>query len=360
MDLLPSELLEAIFTLSCTDGGRTGCSLASVSKHIRAAARTTRFHSVILQSGSALQLHRFLSLITAERAVDTPLKPRLKHLYVSSPKSDKDNFLRPFCRQYVGGQRPREVEDQAEEYSQERLAFVANLSLLLRTISAEVETLCLAQSGDGYRWTTEIPFPVPEAECEEFTELRELTVVGSGMTFSNAPTTAKIVYPRLTRLHLVTAPTRLGRWAERAPNISHLCVSDERGHMYHEVARVVHKTSESSLSFLFYYVRCSNADVSMGSGEAPVVFTGLKQFVVQPFSLAQPEADGQITFPWDMQGTQFNEWQLGWLTMNATQPFLLRPTKLFSSSETKGWEDVTLWEWLDRIDGGPGCWSAPP
>ena len=252
MDHLPSELLEAIFTLSCTDGGRTGCSLAVVSRHIRAAARTARFHSIILQSGSASQLHRFLSLLTAERAVDTPLKPRLKHLYVSSPKSDKDNFLRPFCRQYVGGRRPRQVEDQAEEYSQERLAFIKNLSLLLRTISAEVETLCLAQSGDGYRWTTEIPFPVPEAECGEFTVLRELTVVGGGMTFSNAPTKDKVVYPSLARLHLVTAATRLGRWAERAPNITHLCVSDERGPMYHEVARVVvHRDSESkSLLFL--------------------------------------------------------------------------------------------------------------
>ncbi len=246
MDHLPSELLEAIFTLSCTDGGRTGCSLASVSKHIRAAARTTRFHSVILQSGSASQLYRFLSLLTAGRAIDTPLKPRIKHLYVSSPKSDKDNFLRPFCRQYVGGRRPREVEDQAEEYSQERLAFIENLSLLLRTISAEVETLCLAQSGDGYRWTTEIPFPVPEAECGEFTALRELTLVGSGMTFSNADTKNIILYPRLSRLHLVTAGTRLGRWTERAPNVSHLCVSDERGHMYHEVARVAHRDSESS------------------------------------------------------------------------------------------------------------------
>ena len=249
MDTLPSELLEAIFALSCTDGGRTGCSLASVSKHVRAAARTTRFHSVILQSGSGSQLGRFLSLLTAERAIDTPLKPRIKHLYVSSPKSDKDSFLRPFCRQYASGRRPAEVEDQAEEYSQERLIFVENLSSLLRMIAAEVETLCLGQSGDGYRWTTEIPFPVPEAECGEFTALRELTLVGGGMTFSNTLTKNTILYPRLSRLHLVAAATRLGRWTERAPHVSHLCVSDDRGHMYHEVARVVHRDPESGRSY---------------------------------------------------------------------------------------------------------------
>ncbi|KAI1795087.1 hypothetical protein LXA43DRAFT_846585, partial [Ganoderma leucocontextum] len=181
MDCLPSELLEAVFTLSCTDGGRTGCSLALVSKRVREAARTTRFHSVGLRSGSASQLHRFLSLLIAERAIDTPLKPRIKHLYISSPKTDKDSFLHFCYHQCAGRRRPTEVEDQGEEYSQERLAFIDNLSLLLRTVAAEVETLCLAQSGDAYRWTTEIPFDVPEAECGEFTALRELTIVGSGM-----------------------------------------------------------------------------------------------------------------------------------------------------------------------------------
>ncbi len=94
----------------------------------------------------------------------------------------------------------------------------------------------------------------------------------------------------------------------------------------------------------------------MGLDETPIVFTGLKQFVVQPYSSAQSEAAGQNTLPWGVQGPRFNEWQLGWLTENATQPFHLRPTKRFSSSDG-GWEDIALREWLDRIDGGLGCWT---
>ena len=64
----------------------------------------------------------------------------------------------------------------------------------------------------------------------------------------------------------------------------------------------------------------------------------------------------QTTLPWDAHAPRFNEWQLGWLAANATQPFHLRPTKLFPSSEG-GWEDIALREWLDRIEGGSGCWT---
>ncbi|TBU38814.1 hypothetical protein BD309DRAFT_1004118 [Dichomitus squalens] len=180
MDHLPTELLEAIFTLCCNDGGRTGISLALVSKYVRAASRTSRFYSVALRSGSASQLHHLLSLLTAERAIDSPLKPRVRHLYIASPKTHMDNFLYSYYRQ--GSQRPAEVEGLAEQYSQERLAFITNISLLLRMVAAEVETLCLAQSGDACRWTAEIPLYVPEAECGEFSALRELTIVGGGMT----------------------------------------------------------------------------------------------------------------------------------------------------------------------------------
>ena len=75
---------------------------------------------------------------------------------------------------------------------------------------------------------------------------------------------------------------------------------------------------------------------------------------MQPYGFAR--AEDQTILPWDAQAPRFNEWQLGWLMANATQPFHLRPTKVFSSSEG-GWEDIALREWLDRIEGGSGCWT---
>ena len=75
---------------------------------------------------------------------------------------------------------------------------------------------------------------------------------------------------------------------------------------------------------------------------------------MQPYGFAR--AEDQTTLPWDAHAPRFNEWQLGWLAANATQPFHLRPTTLFSSSEG-GWEDIALREWLDRIEGGSGCWT---
>ncbi|EIW63209.1 uncharacterized protein TRAVEDRAFT_43513 [Trametes versicolor FP-101664 SS1] len=87
MDTLPLETLEQIFELACTDGGYTGHSLSLVSKGIRAAARTSRFHSVsLIASPHRLQL--FVALYKRECDPAHGDKPRIQHLYVAFPVTD--------------------------------------------------------------------------------------------------------------------------------------------------------------------------------------------------------------------------------------------------------------------------------
>lgn len=87
MDTLPLETLEQIFELACTDGGYTGHSLSLVSKGIRAAARTTRFHSIsLIASPHRLQL--FVALYRRECDPTRGDKPRIQHLYVAFPVTD--------------------------------------------------------------------------------------------------------------------------------------------------------------------------------------------------------------------------------------------------------------------------------
>ncbi|EIW62970.1 uncharacterized protein TRAVEDRAFT_112926, partial [Trametes versicolor FP-101664 SS1] len=43
---LPQSLWQIIFRLVCTDGGRTGCTLALASKAFRRASTSARFYSV--------------------------------------------------------------------------------------------------------------------------------------------------------------------------------------------------------------------------------------------------------------------------------------------------------------------------
>ncbi|KAI0371638.1 hypothetical protein BV20DRAFT_1051269 [Pilatotrama ljubarskyi] len=60
MDKLAVELLTAIFSLACTDGGYTASSLALVCRHIREVSRPLRFDTVAL-TGCPDQMQRFLT-----------------------------------------------------------------------------------------------------------------------------------------------------------------------------------------------------------------------------------------------------------------------------------------------------------
>lgn len=84
MDTLPLETLQRIFELACTDGGRTGNSLSLVSKGIRAAARTTRFHSIALIA-SPRRLQSFIDLYGRECDPARGDRPRIEHLHVAFP-----------------------------------------------------------------------------------------------------------------------------------------------------------------------------------------------------------------------------------------------------------------------------------
>lgn len=73
---LPTEMIQRITTLACTDGGRTGCSLALVSHRIAAASASARLHSAYVAGKKNIeQLH---DLVTRS----SPEKARVRHLFV--------------------------------------------------------------------------------------------------------------------------------------------------------------------------------------------------------------------------------------------------------------------------------------
>lgn len=55
METLPLEILHAIFTLACNDGGRTGCTLSIVSRYIRAAALPIMLRTVVVRGVPQMQ-----------------------------------------------------------------------------------------------------------------------------------------------------------------------------------------------------------------------------------------------------------------------------------------------------------------
>ena len=96
MQGLAVELLEEIWTLSCTDGGFTGCSLSLVSKHIRKTSRAARFHSISLTSGTGQQFAKFLQSFHKERAAAAKERsptPTVRHLCISVADGEGVRFL---------------------------------------------------------------------------------------------------------------------------------------------------------------------------------------------------------------------------------------------------------------------------
>ena len=76
MTVLPVELLSKIFSLACTDTGKTGCSLSIVSHHIRDVSAEYRYQAVA--ATTAQQISEFHSVFTQ---VPARLR-RVRYLYL--------------------------------------------------------------------------------------------------------------------------------------------------------------------------------------------------------------------------------------------------------------------------------------
>jgi hypothetical protein len=74
LDRIPTEILDHIVKLACTDGGQTGSALAAVSHRTRDVSTPVRYHSIALRG--ARQIRAFLKLLEdIERTALPPSKP---------------------------------------------------------------------------------------------------------------------------------------------------------------------------------------------------------------------------------------------------------------------------------------------
>ncbi|KAH9889085.1 hypothetical protein C8Q73DRAFT_709592 [Cubamyces lactineus] len=228
---LPVELLQIIFCIACTDGGRTGCSLSRVSKRIRAISLSTRFHSVALVSGLSSKLTRFATTFEracVEAARQTISPPIVRHLCISvtlNPKvQDADRRLY-IKRPAFGDQLAHNDVDYCEAKYRDALA-----ALFRKVGTSQLQSLVITGDeswGRGEGRNLSIPCP------DGFPLLRELAFTGFGRPpFVHARThevnameyslPAQPLYPVLTRL--VMSPRNdvevdFEWWARHAPRL---------------------------------------------------------------------------------------------------------------------------------------------
>ncbi|TFK66793.1 hypothetical protein BDN72DRAFT_130316 [Pluteus cervinus] len=182
---LPLEILFEIFTLACTDDGRTGSSLSVVSRHFREASKGFRFQSVAITGLDSLW--RFLLLIR-----EIPSKQRrVVFLRIEEAAEGEHGFRMAYQRQHTFNPVLEEVF---------RLIAPSLKVLHIRQISLDLGSLA--------SWN-----------LPQLTELtiRECTKVGRSVP---------ITLPRLQYLDLWEPSVEIWRNTSLLPkSITHICVT---------------------------------------------------------------------------------------------------------------------------------------
>ncbi|KAI0737690.1 hypothetical protein C8Q80DRAFT_1294178 [Daedaleopsis nitida] len=350
MDRLAIELLDEIFILACTDGGYTGSSLSLVSKHIRAVSRTARFHTVAIHSRNSKQVSRFYAYLVRERARSSEgVTPRVRHLLLASavPETSPPPMEGPWTkassieykRRIFAATAQRGSEQVCGAFKADRTKFLEDVQAVMQLLSPDLYTLTLVHC---HRHEQQPEHRLPERfeVPGGFPRLRELTIAGPEPAFAlpaaGGEGASECMFPSMARLHIVllakmARPTLdLARWADRAPALTHLRVSDIADDSYHESAMEA---------------------LQDGLGSKAVT-ARLKQVVVRP--RCPTMYWGRFTTPptaYSPHMARLDE--ICWSTPVAT--VLFPPTK---PMKERDWEVRLKSDWRDRVLGRLGCWDV--
>lgn len=235
LESLPLEIIEEIIFLACTDGGYTGCSLASVSKFIRTISRSARFHSIVLFSDSCYTLDSFLAcfkIAKHEAGKEGGVRPRIRHLCLATTPSTSHSFtnrrsrwdltdvpswfdLQHFGQLWNHKQWLKNLDD-----------YHAAVQFILQYASEDVETLCLLGSRE---WSVGHDVPKPAMFVRGvFPRLRELSLAGVQPTLITTSHSLAPLFPVMSRLHIGADSMEVGdfqRWIVDAPRVRILRVT---------------------------------------------------------------------------------------------------------------------------------------
>ena len=272
MERLPYDIWHITFQQACTDGGYTGCALASTSKSVRSISAAARLHSVNLHSLRQVQL--FLVCLERSHHPAGAETPPVHHLFLSFVHQTCDAPLRKFRKTTHYAHNERSVLQQLindhREWNAAKVAwnreFVLHVTRLLQTVAPSLRTLTVVQA-------RQIRLPLL---WYNLPALRELTLFGDDRLFLRLPQPGLLVsgesddsdfnmygvssflatgetseptcvpFPSLERLHVVLAYPKLHpwkqtlpHWAALAPRLTHLRLSGDDEQVLQTLRRVL-------------------------------------------------------------------------------------------------------------------------
>ncbi|KAI0674816.1 hypothetical protein C8Q78DRAFT_965163, partial [Trametes maxima] len=271
MDRIPYDVWDVIFRFACTDGGATGCALASTSKFFRGASTATRLYSVDLHS--LVQVRNFLiCLARIRRAVGDEEPPPVRHLFISFLPGTCDAPLRNWRNwtDYPRTERAliQQLANDRRQWDTKKAAwnaeFVLNVSQLFRVLGPTLRTLTIIQAPEVQLPLVYFSFPLLEeltllGDDRLFVRLGNLGVHLAGQNDHSdfhfyglpspdeeRPDDAPVPFPSLRRLHVIATARKLHpweqtlpRWAALAPAVTHLRVSQVHAPVVHAICTIL-------------------------------------------------------------------------------------------------------------------------
>lgn len=303
---IPPEIWSQIFMDACTDTGTTGRSLSCVSQLFRSLSQPVKYQSIAL--GGFRQVLAFASILKS-----TPLHLiKLKYIYIARIQpGPHDTIQIPTFRQKL-------LSD----------AF----KTILTVVSSTVEILHL--DIDNFETYTHHSMPLPyfprlwELQSDNFFLCRYMVMDhDGGHIYETDPHFPVLDYWNITfERFMLDCPGVLACIPTVAPSLSHLRVVGNIGPLHRDLSRALATGSQ-----------CNQGEISIPPSIKKIYMKPL----TKPLNLRSP---GNILHERFVQGLkQLNE-------LGDARFVLLLPYHL-------GEERYTVEEWLERVNGGGGCWS---
>ncbi|KZT28768.1 hypothetical protein NEOLEDRAFT_778028 [Neolentinus lepideus HHB14362 ss-1] len=325
MDKIPLEICERMFSFACTDGGKTGSSLSAVSKYVRDASRRVRFQSVSLENYD--QLRKFHILLEK-----LPSRHRNVHnLLLTGPKGPETPNTDGLDRQ-ASLRAIRAWKDRLHEEGKEASLFVARL---VRAVAPTVRVLSF--------------FIPPESQIE-FTHigvclpvLEELTVQDANILCPVTITETVELFPNLKRVHLA------------GPYVDHLDHVLRLLPLFGPSVTHIRMTGLEQSRRDPYELKARQLPASRAldaEQERPKLPESLREIVVQMGP--EPSTNFRIFSPGFLPYELIRE-HLQDLSGESGGPKI---TMLAAQTNLDDYNLTAAKEmWLDRGNGGPGCWA---
>ncbi|RDX51201.1 hypothetical protein OH76DRAFT_1401972 [Lentinus brumalis] len=333
--IVPPEVWLNIFTLACTDGGRTGSCVALSCKFFHSQSSRVRCHSVRLSSIESVE--QFLAFARLRPKGQRPIVCHLSLTMLSGLKVRRA-FL---SSSYPGSDLTAEKQRQAEGKRRALQArFIDAANELFVLVAPTLRTLCI---------TTGYFLPLAPLPCD-MPVLEELTMMGSISTIKGTNKQSRL--PMLKRFHLIprsaTADMDVRTTALTA---SALCTAPLTHIRLSNVSAYERPDLSSLLTRTLGVCRAEDYSTQTLRDRAQAILPGIREVVVHTLI---PDLGwcGNAHMVYLEESAAFEGFARACNDVDG-----LHVVALSRQQRNFRWKERLYNDWVSRIEGGGGCWA---